>query len=671
MSRVVAKFRGEEIGDIVLEDGQEYIAGRGSECDIVLGEQRGISRQHLKFFQRDGVWLVESLSRFIPINLGDEAHETIELSQDAVFSIPPYDFYFFSENGDAAKDEPESAPDMGLHSPKLPTFSESHKPAQPVDESDGDTSAKFNMDATQAGAVTLVPYLKITSPNSTENEVLKLEGNHWIAGRESTCEIFLDDQRVSRKHFEMARTNEGFFVTDLGSSNGTKVNGIKIPPHEPKRVESGDSLSVLQIEMVFEIHDVLFSDRVSNLPAVVPAGNQMMPGFPSPWGQQAMMPYQFNPQFPVPFEESKGLVLKDRSTWTKENLRKVNWKKNFPRIAIGLLIPVLLIGLVSGGKKKEKPANPNTSDAFDKMTKDQKAAIQDTFNLARNLYTQGKYELCLTELAKLHEMIPVYKNSKELQAFCNQGHILVQRKRDQERKQREKAMVTKKIDSIIAGCKFKLKGKGSVDETRSCLSGAIELNPEEPRVVEMIQNAQSRVEEQKLIAKQRAERVERRQRALSIYHRAKSLYKTGDLLKSIEEYNRFLDAYATGLSEEKKLAHRDIASIHQKIDVQIKEFLDQCKSLGDKHDYKNAYLACDKALKVDPKNEAARTARDTMLRSLQRQMKAIYEDSVLEESLGNVDSAKVKWQKIVQEDLEFDDYTKKAKIKLRRYGFGF
>ena len=51
-------------------------------------------------------------------------------------------------------------------------------------------------------------------------------------------------------------------------------------------------------------------------------------------------------------------------------------------------------------------------------------------------------------------------------------------------------------------------------------------------------------------------------------------------------------------------------------------------------------------------------------------MKALYEDSVLEESLGNVDTAKEKWKKIKEDNLPFDDYTKKATQKLRKYGIG-
>ncbi len=55
---------------------------------------------------------------------------------------------------------------------------------------------------------------------------------------------------------------------------------------------------------------------------------------------------------------------------------------------------------------------------------------------------------------------------------------------------------------------------------------------------------------------------------------------------------------------------------------------------------------------------------------MRKEMKAIYEDSVLEESLGNVESAKEKWKKIMSEDLDFDDYSIKAKSKLQKYGAG-
>ena len=49
-------------------------------------------------------------------------------------------------------------------------------------------------------------------------------------GRFPDNHIVLRDDFVSRKHFALDKTDEGYFIEDLGSKNGTYVNGEKIPP---------------------------------------------------------------------------------------------------------------------------------------------------------------------------------------------------------------------------------------------------------------------------------------------------------------------------------------------------------------------------------------------------------------------------------------------------------
>jgi len=43
-------------------------------------------------------------------------------------------------------------------------------------------------------------------------------------GRDEACDIVLDDQRASKEHARISRLNDRIVVTDLGSSNGTRVN---------------------------------------------------------------------------------------------------------------------------------------------------------------------------------------------------------------------------------------------------------------------------------------------------------------------------------------------------------------------------------------------------------------------------------------------------------------
>src|SRR5271168_4120807 len=65
-----------------------------------------------------------------------------------------------------------------------------------------------------------------------------IEGKVWEsdsllrAGRLATLEMVLDDTSVSRRHAEIRSTPQGWRVRDLGSTNGTYVNGNRLEPGE-------------------------------------------------------------------------------------------------------------------------------------------------------------------------------------------------------------------------------------------------------------------------------------------------------------------------------------------------------------------------------------------------------------------------------------------------------
>lgn len=68
----------------------------------------------------------------------------------------------------------------------------------------------------------------------------KLTENQMIVGRDpQTCQVVLPGAHVSRRHAELLLLEEGLYVRDLSSSNGTFVNGRRI---EEAFVASGDSI---------------------------------------------------------------------------------------------------------------------------------------------------------------------------------------------------------------------------------------------------------------------------------------------------------------------------------------------------------------------------------------------------------------------------------------------
>ncbi len=74
-----------------------------------------------------------------------------------------------------------------------------------------------------------------------ERPHLLTEGVHRI-GRSPDCEIWLDDEAVSRYHAELIVTPEGAMLKDLGSSNGTRVDANRVSGSVP--LEDGSSIEV-------------------------------------------------------------------------------------------------------------------------------------------------------------------------------------------------------------------------------------------------------------------------------------------------------------------------------------------------------------------------------------------------------------------------------------------
>ena len=56
----------------------------------------------------------------------------------------------------------------------------------------------------------------------------KLGDGEYVIGRRSDCQIFVPDMRVSRQHARLIRNGEGWTLEDLGSNNGTYINGQRL-----------------------------------------------------------------------------------------------------------------------------------------------------------------------------------------------------------------------------------------------------------------------------------------------------------------------------------------------------------------------------------------------------------------------------------------------------------
>ncbi|HUI71178.1 MAG TPA: FHA domain-containing protein [Spirochaetia bacterium] len=63
-------------------------------------------------------------------------------------------------------------------------------------------------------------------------------------GRESSNVIELDDALSSRFHAVVQKIKNGYFIQDLSSTNGTRVNGQPVPPGKYVRLTAGDTILI-------------------------------------------------------------------------------------------------------------------------------------------------------------------------------------------------------------------------------------------------------------------------------------------------------------------------------------------------------------------------------------------------------------------------------------------
>jgi FHA domain/Domain of unknown function (DUF1707) len=61
---------------------------------------------------------------------------------------------------------------------------------------------------------------------------------HYTIGRDPACDLLIGDLTVSRVHARLERDADGWMLADLGSTNGTRLNGWRV--REPVRVRAGD-----------------------------------------------------------------------------------------------------------------------------------------------------------------------------------------------------------------------------------------------------------------------------------------------------------------------------------------------------------------------------------------------------------------------------------------------
>ncbi len=634
-----------KIHTLDLNDTLEYSIGKSNTCDIELENRPKISNTHFKIYFKDGNWEIENASQFESLKLNNVFSPRFILKHGLEFDLHPYKFVVI---------------DPQAETNELSALSDVDN-SQPQTHFDDITQPDFKFE---------IPFITIKDGSSKNGKILKLEGKRWIAGRDSTCEIVLADSSASRKHFEIVLLDNKYKITDLDSSNGTLLNGSYLDSNKKYSMKSGDIISVNDISLLFETKNSNFEKEIDKVKRRIQSSTPIIfetqESFKEKQNSSSLSQHQNdnnNNLQPIREDDEYAYIYEEEPNPSKNSIT-------------GLIRAICLIAIIGCGgfyyyeqnKPKPKVDNSEESITFAKLSPQNQVKVQSIYKVSKGLYMKGNFELALSQLKKLHNILPAYQDSREIEKFCIQSREIKEQQAYIAKKKKKQKEHEKKLKRIISSCTKKYKDTLEFSEAQSCFSEVLEFDPENLIVQSFLSDIEMRIEEKKdkeLIAKEYRDRVATNQR---LFNKAKKVEALGNPFETIIAYQKYLKTKYPDPKKLKQVAKDKITSIENSLKEQKESSMKQARTFASTGNLSGAIVSGKKALEASPEDIEITDFIRKHQNTLNNDLKNLYTNSVLEEKYGNLGEAKKLWDAILKIDTPNGEYRRRVNKKLDQYG---
>ncbi len=619
----------------LLDESSSFTIGRDKSNTLCLADEKTLSRKHLLISFDHPNWIATSVSKNADLFFNNQPLKRITLTSGDKFSISGgYDFIF----NETVTQSQSSIDNTGLTPIELPP---------------------------------LIPSLIMYNSSGEIENQFNLSGTSWTVGRDDSASIKVNHSKLSRNHFEIIKRGPEFLIRDLNSANGTFLNGSSITPDQWVTLKSGDDISIYDLKFRFILKDVTFESRA----------------------QLAEIQAYESPSQNQPWEAPESIDLGDiksnqsyggsgsGSGSADINLNQVNLdlnlsakKKKTKIFRLVLISVIFLLGLFylflqddsnsNIEQNQGKPLSP-----FEKLTPEQQETVKQLYQAANNFLQQGKYEIAKQELIKLHQIIPFYEDSKIMEETANQGLRMLQEKERLDAELKQKEALEEKIKLQIAECEKIINPNLELYQMESCLAPIIEFDPEHPDIVRLKNQALELTELRERKLAEKKDYQDKVNRLKKLFKSAQEKEKQLGWLKAIPFYELVFKSPLpdpNGLKIKAKNRATELAEMILQKQSEKEQLADQARAAGD---LKSAIKHLRQAIAINPDNQILIGKHAEIMIELKALMQPIYQESILEESVGEVETAKSKWRTILAQSISGEDYYEKAKIKLKRYGY--
>lgn len=724
---------GQLLQEIPLQK-EEMWVGRDEACVIRL-DDRAISRKHALFRSTAQGIEFEKKSKFGWIKLngvestqatlreGDRlelgsyeirvangpqektgaATQTVKLEPQAVTEMPP-------ELREVMNPEVELNANSSAESPANFDFSQStpegveplatgqvEMPSEPIgfDQPTPNTSTNFDMSNVQSDGATKIftvpekvkAILQFSdgAANVTQYEI----GDNEIAiGRSQQCHVVLEDKRSSRRHALIKRDGLRYTLKDLGSANGTLVNGVRVDGEHD--LQSGEEIQIGDTAFTFQLVQADYESKKEQFiqvpqqesASVAQPMNNMAPMMNSsamPFGQE--MP-QSAPQpaetIQPSFGEQAPEVKKSIIGKYLDRYRAMNTKQ---QVIYGAVILVVIWFLLDEEQVEQKAVlNTGTAQkkvqqkkddkklgvgqSFETLTPEQQRYIETQYQLSFDLYKNREYDKSLLEVSKIFSLVQDYRNAREIEAFAREGKRALEAKEEERKRKEAERQAQMKLQTLIE------QAGAMMDQSR--FHDAEALFPE----IELIQPENMAVNEWRKRIMGETERLEKeraeKKRIEDMHRLAWSDYQGGlDLVKEKHYYDaldRFDQVLARPLQDKKLIQalKEDIKKAESLIAAERDPFIAKGKQFEQDGNLSEAYKMYQKAAEIDPLDKVAPDGMKRIRGTLTSKAKFLYTEGVFAESYSDLDTAEKRYREILDVVPKDDSYYVKAQARLKK-----
>jgi pSer/pThr/pTyr-binding forkhead associated (FHA) protein/tetratricopeptide (TPR) repeat protein len=567
-------------------------------------------------------------------------------------------------NGKADKDEPDKkavgrdAPDKdeldesknkddGDSKTSTRSNTKTEKGKSPVNQIHAGKDQKDNADATMiGGAFVLYKLTAISGPY--KDRQFNLEKQSIMIGRKKDADIVLVEESVSREHAKLSKQGVDYYLTDLNSANGTKVNGKSLS--EPTLLVSGD---------IIELGSSVLRFMVLNPQAQDAKGIDIEA---EKYGKKSVV------EKVAPSLSQADINKIEKSYGSKKEVDPKKKKMMQVVIAFAIILIVVMFLLPSSPKQEPPKTEPEITGtppveeeaipelqcteigSFCQQPPGLQKQLMAEYEVGVKLFKNFQFELAEDRAQQILSKVPDWPKAIELLEISGfEKEKLLSKKKEEEEAQIRK-LLEEKLANYLKEAEDHFRKK-DYDKTKESLSNVFELDPNNKRAKEIV----DQIEE---VMAQRARALQKRSEYRALVSKYTSTLNDGkrylarkEYMKAIETFQRCLTFMRSDSAEVSKIRN-ECSTMADDANRLLRELitpeLTVAEELFSTGQFREAIASYKRVLNMDYKNKTAKLRITEAQKAITEDAKENYARAAIAESVSDMSNACLLYYKVLQ-----------------------